>query len=332
MDEVLDNIEIELENSNIKKYRIENRIKGLVFGILVLIGNGIHPIINNTRPILLDPLNFVLQMSIFEFLFAIPPCLLEIKGMKKRGEMIKIPKQKNELISYLFKLFLIGFIFTIANYFYVLGLEMAGSVSGSIALKVSPLYLLLIGALFLGEKFDWKQLFLVIWMLIGLFFLATEGTWRVQIFSLGFGILLVTPLLWSVGHAITKTLLQKHQIFPSMVILVRTGVITILIFLFTLIFQGWHYISSSFINLEYQWFSFLMGITYFFMHFGWYSAIRHLDLSFTSALVTPSPVLTILFAILFTNESIYLYQIIGMIWVFIGLYILILNKRKLNID
>ncbi len=319
------NIDVNLHKIQ-PKFKIQ--IKGLFFAIIVLIGNGIHPIINNSRPLLLDPLNFVLQMSIFEFILAIPTCVLEIRGLKANKQMITIPQDKKPRMVYFIRLFLIGAIFTAANYFYVVGLQLAGSVSGSIALKVSPLYLLLIGALFLNEKFDWKQLLIICWMLIGLFYLATQGTWQIEVFSIGFGILLITPLLWSIGHAITKVLIRNNQIFPSFVILVRTGIITILIFTITIITNGWNYIQDSFLNPEFQWFSFLMGITYFFMHFGWYTAIGYLDLSFASALVTPSPILTLLFALIFTDESVHPYQIIGMIGIFIGLYLLILNKNK----
>ena len=305
-----------------------NRIKGIIFGVVVLLGNGIHPIINNSRPVALDPLNFLLQMSIIEFFMAIPSAYLELKYFKKQHKTLYKPKSPTERWKFYLNLSFIGIIFTGSNYLYIVGLKLAGSISGSLALKVSPIYLLLIGVVFLGEKFNWKQLIIVFWMLGGLYYLATEGTLQADIFSLGFGILLITPLLWGTGHAITKILFRKNMILPSFVILVRTGGISILIFLINLGTNGWNNIAQSFLTTENQWFSFLMGGTYFCMHFGWYWAIKYLDLGFTSALVTPSPALTILFAYFITADQIYPYQIIGMIIVFIGLYALILLNTK----
>ena len=59
-----------------------NKIKGLIFGLIVLIGNGIHPIINNTRPASFDSLNFLFQMSLWEVICAIPLGIVEWRKMK----------------------------------------------------------------------------------------------------------------------------------------------------------------------------------------------------------------------------------------------------------
>ena len=95
-----------------------------------------------------------------------------------------------------------------------------------------------------------------------------------------------------------RLLFRKNMILPSLVILVRAGIISILIFFINWGINGWQGMINAFLIPENQWFSFLMGFTYFCMHLGWYWAIRYLDLSYTSALVTPSPAFTILFAYL----------------------------------
>lgn len=302
--------------------------RGLVYALIVLIGNGIHPIINNMRPEELNSTIFVLQMSIWEFLCALIALLIQTHKKKKNQSTFKVEFQKCYSKKHIFfRMLSIGLIFSVATYGYVDGLTKAGSISGSIALKISPIYAIIIGFLFLGEKINSKQILITFIMLLGIYYLGTRGTFKIDDFSIGFAILLVVPLLWTIAHALTKPLLENGILNPNQVIFIRTGVISISFFIVNLIILGWSGLISSFINPKFLFFSFLMGCIYFLMHFSWYSSITIIDLSYASALVTPSPAITTLIAILLKQEKLNLYQVIGMIWVFAGLYGLILISK-----
>ena len=317
-------------SQKIEKFYSSSR--GLIFALIVLIGNGFHPIINNLRPEEFSSTIFVLQMSIWEFLCAF--IVLLFQKRKKTKESNSAVNKNSDQICYskkslIFRMLMIGLIFSIATYGYVEGLKKAGSISGSIALKISPLYAFIVGFLFLHEKIDVKQILITFFMLFGIYYLGTNGTFQIDQFSIGFAILLVVPLLWTIAHALTKPLLENEILVPNQVIFIRTGIISLSFLIINLIAIGWNELFLSFINPNFLFFSFLMGFTYFFMHFSWYSSITSIDLSYASALVTPSPAITTMIAILLKLEDIHPYQIIGMIWAFIGLYglILINNKR-----
>ena len=307
--------------------------QGLIFALIVLIGNGIHPIINNLRPEEFSSTIFVLQMSMWEFFCVLVVLLFKNYGKKKKKSnnatnrnFGKICYSKKKLI---FRMLIIGLIFAIATYGYVEGLKLAGSISGSIALKISPIYAIIIGFLFLGEKINVKQILITFFMLFGIYYLGTNGTFQMDQFSIGFAILLIVPFLWTIAHALTKPLLENKILVPNQVILIRTGIISLSFLIVNLIIFGWKELFLSFINLNFLFFSFLMGFTYFFMHFSWYSSITSIDLSYASALVTPSPAITTLLVFLLKMEEFHYYQLIGMIWAFFGLYALILiNKRS----
>ena len=334
MNEICIETETKLPSSqNIEKFYSSSR--GLIFALVVLIGNGIHPIINNLRPDEFSSTIFVLQMSIWEFLCAF--IVLSIQKIKKNKKKIldstdTVNKNSSQICyskkHLIFRMLTIGLIFAIATFGYVEGLKLAGSISGSIALKISPIYAIIIGFLFLGEKINVKQILITFFMLFGIYYLGTNGTFQIDQFSIGFAILLLVPLLWTVAHAITKPLLENKILVPNQVIFIRTGIISLSFLIINLILIGWKELLLSFLNPSFLFFSFLMGFTYFFMHFSWYSSITMIDLSYASALVTPSPAVTTLLAILLKQENFYYYQLIGMIWAFIGLYGLILINKS----
>ncbi len=317
-------------SQNIKKFYSSS--KGLIFALVVLIGNGIHPIINNLRPEEFSSTIFVLQMSMWEFLCAFIVLLFQNSRNKKKKLISAFNKNSNQICyskkNLIFRMLIIGLIFAIATYGYVEGLKLAGSISGSIALKISPIYAIIIGFLFLGEKINVKQILITFFMLFGIYYLGTNGTFQMDQFSIGFAILLIVPFLWTIAHALTKSLLENNILVPNQVIFIRTGIISLSFLIINLILIGWKELLLSFFNINFLFFSFLMGFTYFFMHFSWYSSITSIDLSYASALVTPSPAVTTLLAVLLKQEDLHYYQIIGMVWAFVGLYGLIFINRS----
>ncbi len=330
-----------------EKRTFEKSKKGIIYALIVLFGNGIHPIINNSRPEDLGGLVFSFYFSFWEFLCAFIYFMILKNKQKKRNESFQAgdqlqntkkpriinfplldPKQdsRREKILILMKLLFIGSLYTIATVLYVEGLSLAGSVSGSIALKAAPIYSMGIGALFLRERVDYRLVITIIGMFFALFYIGTEGTFQIDIFSKGFAMLLLVPLLWTVGHAIAKDFMHKKIITPLTVIIIRTGIVFISLFLVTLATAGWETIQYTLFEPSHLFFSFLFGGIYFAMHISWYSSIEILDLGYASAFVNPSPIITALFALVLTDESIQQYHIVGIGVILVGLYILIYFK------
>jgi drug/metabolite transporter (DMT)-like permease len=300
--------------------------------IVCLLGNGIYPLISNERPAELDPLFFSWMTVLFEWLTMFPLYLGERLQSKKSAK--KTPDsncfEKSPLNwSDWGKLIVISSLFSIATIAMVFGLNIAGSISGSIALKTAPLYALFIGAILLKERMSWTELGLTLFMLTGLYFMATHGTWSMEDFSIGVGILLVVPLFWGIGHAMTKPLLQKNKVTPLEIILIRTGICTIIIGFICVIMTGWEDLKYIF-EVRSLLFMIAMGFTMGVTHIAWYNSIRRIHLGLASALIIPSPMVTILIAIAFMNDQLYGYQVIGIITSLIGLYGLILleNRKK----
>src|SRR6056297_320362 len=165
---------------------------GLVYALVVLFGNGVHPIINNTRPENLGGLVFSFYFSFWEFFCAI----IYYSVLKKRksdlaGEkMIDLEKEpQNKTKNALILLFICS-LYSLSTVLYTIGLSLAGSVSGSIALKSAPVYSLIFGAVLLKEKIDYRLIFVIGGILTALIYLGTEGTFEMNVFSTGFAMLL----------------------------------------------------------------------------------------------------------------------------------------------
>lgn len=318
---------VSMEKSEIKS----SNLRGIIYALIVLIGNGFHPIISNSRPSELNATIFVFLMSLWEFIASWPFYLIEKRRTRK--QLLKSnnsPQGGKTHFSATGNLIIVGIFFTIATYFYIEGFEKIGAIPASIALKSSPIYAMIIGTIFLKEKISISQILLTLCMLIGLFYLGTEGTWNFGNFSLWFGLMLLVPLLWTIGHSITKPLLEKGIVSSLKVIQIRSGTIVILMFIIAWIDVGLQEILISFINLPSLFYGFLMGFTYFLMHWSWYNSIKSITISYASALVTPSPIITVIFAWALLGEKFYNYHLVGMIISFLCLYGLIWHNYKSN--
>ncbi|MHA1673571.1 MAG: DMT family transporter [Promethearchaeota archaeon] len=322
-----------MENRDETNNRSTN-FHGILYALVVLFGNGIHPIINNSRPNELNGFLFVLLISFWEFITSTSISLLG-KYSKKKGNLhqqpptsIHPPINHKKNIGILIG---VGIIFSVATYLYVEGLINAGAVSGSIALKASPIYAFIIGALFFKERPKFGQIFFTSIILVGIYYLGTEGTWQMDAFSLWFGLLLLVPLLWVIGHSFTKPLLEKGQVTTLRVIQIRSGIITTILLIISLFLFGFQEVISVFLSWNAFVSSFLMGFIYFLMHYSWYNSIRAISIAYASALVTPSPLITALFAWMFLNEPLLPYHFIGLLITIIGLNGLIwINSRKVR--
>ena len=300
---------------------------GIIYAIVVLLGNGVQPIINNARPLSFDPLNFTWMLSLIECLCVLPFFLYEKVSPRKTQISQCIDKHGTKKDAW--KLFLaVGGMFSIATILYTTGLSLAGSINGSIALKSSPIYAIFVGALYLKEKINKTQLTLTGIMLIGLYYQGTRGTWLLDEFNSGFLMLIITTLFWTIAHAITKPFLQSGTVSISEVIFYRTLIVLITVFSISIGYYGIDHIIASFIAPGHLLFAFYMGSTYFLMHACWYKSITSINLSLASALVIPSPAITTILAMIITQEPLHSYQIIGMAVMMIGLYALMINKMR----
>ena len=173
------------------------------------------------------------------------------------------------------------------------------------------------------------ELLFTILLVTGIYYLGTEGTWIIKEFSPWFALALLVPFLWSVAHVTIKHTLDKSPITPSQVTFLRVLISSVVLFAISGFNNGFNVLIYGLTNHTFQLFAFFMGLIYYLELVIWFYAIKHVDVSVASSITTPTPIITLILAIIILKESVELYQITAMIVIFICLYgILYFGKQK----
>jgi drug/metabolite transporter (DMT)-like permease len=300
-----------------------NTQKGIMLSFVSLLLLGILPIISNSRPETLNALNFSFYLSLWQLLCALPLLFIEFN----QGIMDDVvPKNlRNRTIGIML---ITGIIFSLSTLLYVVSFEKAGTVSAAIAIQAYPLFSILLESIFLKRKKNRGELFFTFLLIGGIYFLGTKGTWIIEGFSPWFMLALAVPVLWSVAHVTIKNTLDKSPITPNQVTFVRVLISSIILFTMAASVNGVSSVINGFLNVEFQTFAFIMGFVYYLELVNWFYAVKHVDVSVASSITTPTPVLTMVLAILFLSESIEMYQLLAMSIVILSLYGIIYSGKK----
>lgn len=146
--------------------------------------------------------------------------------------------------------------------------------------------------------------------------------------NVGTIILFIVPLVWTIGHTMTKSLLKNRIFYPSQVIFLRTifsSIILIFIY-FVILGNSWDtwLLLADIDNLFNV---FAVALAYLMAHIFWYYAIKNIDMAVSSAIQAPQPIMTTTLAAIFLAEEIFIYHIIGLI-IIVGSILLILREKK----
>ncbi len=299
--------------------------KALLFAFVALVSEGVQPIINNSRPADLDPLFFSWMTVFWELICILPFYLVEQRKQTMGTQALpRTDRPRNHWKRLIF----VGATFSVSVYLMIVGYDMTGPITGMIIVKTSPFFAMVIGALYLHERITLSQFGFTVILLGGVYVLATKGTGQIEVFSLGVVLLLIVAFLWNVAHAATKPLLETHAITTPETIVIRMVVCSGILGIFCLITRGtqdfWQWTSPAHV-----WSMFLMGAVYALLHFSWYKLITTVNLSIATAIMVPTPIVTMIAAFLTASDVLQWYHVVSLVMSFVGLYgILALQKRN----
>lgn len=305
----------------------QNNIKiGIVLSFISLVLLGIMPIISNSRPMEISALSFALYLSFWQLVFATPVFLSEYKFSNHGILETNLPKNlKKKTILIILAT---GSLFGISTFLYVLSMEKAGTVSASIAIQAYPLFSILWETIFLNKKKSKTELLFTFLLIVGLYYLGTNGTWQIEGLSYWFFFALSVPLIWSIAHVIIKEILDKTPITPAQVTFFRVFISTIVIFTISVSTNGVSQIFNLIWNPAFQIFAIAMGLVYYLELINWFYAVKYIDVSVASSIAAPWPVVTVFLAILFLDESIKNYQAFTLVIVCISVYGILWAGKK----
>ncbi|MDE2383565.1 MAG: DMT family transporter [Alphaproteobacteria bacterium] len=287
-----------------------NTLKGVGQTLVCVSLIALLPVISNGRPAGFGALSFAFFLSFYQFLFSVPLMLKEMFS-GQRGMFSPASGSHSPRRAFMLTL-LTGLLFAVAIFLFVFGVEAAGTVSGAIALQASPVFAIIIEAVFLGRRKSAAELGLTALLLVTLYGLGTNGAWTIAGLNIWFLAVLAVPLLWAIAHVIVRQELGKSPITPAQVTFFRVGLSALFLGLVLLATDA-RGLFAAFTTPQWQMAAALMGLVYYLELLIWFSAIRHIPVSLAATIGATSPALTMVFASLFLHEAILPYQVAAFI-------------------
>ncbi len=299
---------------------------GIVLAFVCLGLLGVMPIIANSRPGDFGALTFALLLSVWQVVFAVPLFAWGLRGTGRGIFGAKLSARERRRAFWVG--LLTGGMFGLATYLYVLGVEKAGAVSAAIAMQAYPLFAILWETLFLKRRKTPVELMFTAALIGALYFLGTGGTGRIDGFSPWFLLALGVPFLWSIAHVIIKEELGRTPVTPAQITFFRVSISTVFLGLVVVVVEP-SSLVATFLRADFQLFGALMGLVYYLELIFWFHAVRHIDVSLASSIITPWPALTMALAVVFLGDRIELYKIVAFVIVAASIYgLLVASLRK----
>lgn len=216
------------------------------------------------------------------------------------------------------------------NIFVYLALNYTTTINAGIVEASTPIFTLLLAFILFGDRFIAKQLFAVFISLFGVFFVITKGSLEVitnlQI-NIGDLIMLLAMVSWSVYSIFIK---QHTWKFPTYGALLVMSVIAIILFIPLLPIE-WEEIKQ----INWSWA--IIGGTLYLGIFpslialmAYNKGVQELGPSSASIFLNLIPVFTMIGAVIFLKEQISFVQILGGLFVIIGVMITNRMGKKKN--
>ena len=305
----------------------ENYKKGIFFGIFEITLVGLEPIIANSRPDVLDPYFFAATTCLVQAFLFLPLMLIERKKIKSSIEVNSTKPDENTNLLNGWKnnklLFIyIGFNFGIAQILFFIGYSLAGAINGSITQKSIIIFALLFGFLINKEKISKTQVIFSFVLLFGLILAVTQGSFNLLEFNMGVLILIVMAILWMIAHALTKPIFDKKESTSIFVVFLRSTISGAALISTYFIFYPIENLQLLF-NSENQLFILIMGCVYGFALFFWYKVLGYLGTSKGTAVTSPTPIITALFATIILGEVFTIFHLIGSAIVILSIIIIV---------
>lgn len=310
----------------------QNLKKGLLFGFISAFIIGTAPIVANSRPSELDFYIFAAMTNLVELVIFCPLFMVERKKFK---DSLTMNLENLEVINSQLHgwknnkkiLLAIGIIFTVVPAFNFLGLEFAGAINGSLVLKTRILFTLLFGYLILREKVTKLQVLFSFVLFFGLTLAITQGSFNLLEFNFGVIVLLINVIISPIGHILAKSVLDRNEITPFQIIVIRNLISFIILFSTYFLFFPLENIKLFLDPINYFWFI-LMGFNYGFGILFWYKTISYLEIGKAMILLSFTTIVTVILATAFLGEDFTYLHIVGMIIMIFSTIIIIKQKRE----
>ena len=307
--------------------------KGLLFGGLGVFIVGFQPIVANARPQSLDAFIFAAMTCLVEAIVFFPLMIMEIKKKNSNtNDSNRTVFQSTVWQNWkknIWLLIIIGIIFGLNQLLFFIGYDLAGAINGSLTQKTSVFFGLIFGVLILKERITKVQIIFSIILFFGLFLAIAQVSFTTSFninIVMGVLILLFITILWMLGHTLTKSMFDRNEMTPTQMVFIRNILSGILLIVtYFLIFPVDK--LSLFTDPVNVFFFIAMGVVYGSGLFCWYKTLSYLDVSKATIIISPTPIVTSLFASFILGEVFTVFHLIGTLLVITSIIMIVRQKE-----
>ena len=262
---------------------------------------GMYPIFTHRFVLTLDPL-FLVSVSM---LIASVPFIIQLITKKEHSQLFSQKILKTLVPVALFT--------TVGQAFLFAGTKLTSGVNTGLLLQVEPVYSLILGAIFLGEMIGSSQIGATLVMVAG----AMTIVYKKGGVNPNFGdlLILLSPLMFQISHAIAKKLLNKGADI-SLILAGRHFYGGIMLIIFTFITNQSVVRLYNFNNLT---IAFYLGLYLSLVAFIWYKSIKKIPVSVASSFLPLTALVSLLGSVFFLKETISTQQYIGFFFIVGGM-------------
>lgn len=261
-----------------------------------------------------------LSLGFFRFGFA---AVLFYITLKIRKQSLKFDKEDYPRLILLSLLCI-----PLNQFFFLTGIKLSFASHSGIIYSLNPVYAYVIAVLMKYEKFTYPKLFSIIMTVVGIFFIFYEsfsGTSVDGDVLRGDVLLLFAVLTFSAYLTLGKKMIAKYGALKvSSLVFLLGSFFYIPLFIYDLPNLNFDNLTISGITG----FFYLSVVVAYLAYFVWYYALKKIAISKLTTLSNVSPLLTVLFSILFLSETISLYFVIGSVITLFGVFIM----HRVSID
>jgi drug/metabolite transporter (DMT)-like permease len=284
-------------------------MKKIMLPVFIILAAALTPIFGKLSVAEISPLSFgFLRFGTAAVLFYIT--------IKIRKINLKFDKKDYPLL-----LFLSFLCIPINQFFFLTGIKMTYASHSGIIYSLNPVYAYVAAVLMKNEKFYYSKLIAILLTVAGVFFVFYEGFSKTSGNNILTGdiLLLFAVLSFSLYLTIGKKIIDKYGALKvSAFIFVTGSIMYIPLFIYDLP-------NLTFANLTYKGiigFIFLSVVVAYLAYFAWYYALKTIKVSKLTTLSNISPLITVLFSIIFLGETVSVYFIIGAVIALIGVFMM----------
>ena len=313
----------------------ENFKKGLLFGTVAIFTIGLQPVIANSRPKIIDPYLFAAITALIEALIFLPAYILERRKLKNRIKVEIDEKQQlinKSLLSGWKKsnniklLLIIGLTFSIIPVLNYIGFEIAGAINSSLIFKSEIIFALIFGYVLLKERISKIQILFCFLLFFGVIISVTQASFNLLELNTGVIILLISVIIFTLVHTLTKSGFDRNELFPTQVVFIRNSFSGILLFSTYFLFFPF---ENMLIVIDPQYFIYflLMGVDYGFSLFLWYKCLTYLEIGKASVILSLTPIVSAFFSFILRREEFTIFHLIGTFIIIFSIIIIVRQKK-----